>query len=52
LLEGQVLLRHVIEKLAAKSIGITIAHILVWLTYAVNRHGDTHEIMKLVVVEK
>jgi len=33
LLEGQVLLRHVIELLAAKSIGITIAYILVWLTY-------------------
>jgi hypothetical protein len=38
--------------LAAKSIGITIAYILVWLTYTVSRHGDTREIMNLVVVEK
>jgi hypothetical protein len=44
--------RHIIELLAAKSIAITIAYIIVWLAYSQSTDMGTHEIMKLVVVEK
>jgi hypothetical protein len=44
--------RHVIELLAAKSIAITTAYIVVWLKYTQPTGMGTHEIMKFVIVEK
>jgi hypothetical protein len=42
LLEGQILVRHVIELLTAKSIAITIAYINVWLKYTQLTGMGTH----------
>jgi hypothetical protein len=43
---------HITELLAAKSITVTSACILVWLTYTPSLGMGTHEGMELLLVEK